>query len=310
MPVILSAARRVARGKWPVTDPTLVHSPLVAASRLFVYGVWTLALVPLQFFALKLRLPLAQRLPQLYHRICCRILNIRLEVIGRRSRVRPTLFVANHSSYLDIMVYGALIKGSFVTKAEVAKWPLFGMLAKLQRSVFVDRRVRSLLTQKDEIARRLTARDNLILFPEGTSNDGNQVLPFKSSLFVVADQQVRGNDLTVQPVSIAYTRLDGMPVGRHLRPFFAWYGDMDLLSHIWLLAGLGRFTVTVTFDKPVTLAQLGSRKALCQYCWQTVSTSHAEAITGRWPEGRGPRRARRWIRGRRPRRPAARAGSA
>ncbi len=282
-----------------MTEPTLIHSPVVAASRLLVYGLWTTALIPLQFFALKLRLPLAQRLPQLYHRACCRILNIRLEVIGRRSRVRPTLFVANHSSYLDIMVYGALIKGSFIAKTEVGRWPLFGTLAKLQRSVFVDRQIRSLVAQKDEIAKRLVARDNLILFPEGTSNDGNQVLPFKSSLFVVADQQIRGESLTVQPVSIAYTRLDGMPVGRHLRPFFAWYGDMALLSHIWLLAGLGRFTVTVTFDKPVTFAALGSRKALSQHCWETISTSHAEAITGRWPEGRGPRRARRWMRARR-----------
>ncbi len=290
-----------------MTEPTLIHSRAVAVARLFVYAWWTLGLVPLQYFALKLRLPLAQRLPQLYHRICCRILNIRLEVIGRRSRARPTLFVANHSSYLDIMVYGALIKGSFVAKAEVATWPLFGFLAKLQRSVFIDRQIRSLLAQKDEISKRLTARDNLILFPEGTSNDGTKVLPFKSSLFVVADQEVRGEPVAVQPVSIAYTRLDGMPVGRHLRPFFAWYGDMEMLPHIWLLAGLGRFTVTITFDKATSLAERGSRKALAQYCWETVSTSHAQAVTGRWPEGRGPRRARRWMRGRRPRpAPAAR----
>ena len=293
-----------------MTEPTLIHSPVVAVARLFVYGLWTMGLVPLQFVALKLRLPLAQRLPQLYHRICCRILNIRLEVIGRRSRVRPTLFVANHSSYLDIMVYGALIKGSFVAKTEVAGWPLFGFLAKLQRSVFIDRQIRSLVAQKDEISRRLTARDNLILFPEGTSNDGTKVLPFKSSLFVVADQQVRGKSVAVQPVSIAYTRLDGMPVGRHLRPFFAWYGDMELLPHIWLLAGLGRFTVTITFDKVTTLAEMGSRKALCRHCWEAVSTSHTQAITGRWPEGRGPRRARRWIRGRGPRRAAPAARSA
>src|SRR5256714_15267935 len=146
--------------------------------------------------------------------------------------MRPVLFPANPVSYLDITIFSSLIAGSFVAKREVAGWPLFGWLAKLQRSVFIDRQVRSTADQRDSIAGRLAAGDALILFPEGTSGDGNRVLPFKSALFSVADQPATG-PVTVQPVSIAYTRLNSMPIGRRYRPLFAWYGAMPMAPHLW-----------------------------------------------------------------------------
>ena len=105
---------------------TASSSQATAFFRAFLYVTLTLALIPVQVVALLLRLPVSKRLPMWYHRVSCRILGIRLEVFGRRSRARPTLFVANHASYLDIAIYGALIPGSFVAKSEVAKWPLFG----------------------------------------------------------------------------------------------------------------------------------------------------------------------------------------
>ena len=101
------------------------------------------------------------------------------------------LFAANHVSYLDITVLGSLLDASFIAKTEVAGWPLFGWLARLQRSVFIDRRARSTAHQRDSIAARLAAGEALILFPEGTSGDGNRLLPFKSALFSVADHAGR-----------------------------------------------------------------------------------------------------------------------
>ena len=88
---------------------------------------------------------------------------------------RPTLFVANHCSYSDVMVLGSVIVGSFVAKAEVARWPIFGLLAKLQNTVFVERTGIRARAQRDGMIQRLAAGDNLILFPEGTSDDGNTV---------------------------------------------------------------------------------------------------------------------------------------
>lgn len=242
---------------------------------------WVLALVPLQFVAMALKLPAAKRIPMIFHRGMCRILHLRLEVRGKRSPEKPTLFVANHSSYLDILILGALIRGSFVAKNEVAGWPVFGQLAKLQRSIFVDRHVAQARSQRDVLAGRLEAGENVILFPEGTSSDGNRVLPFKSALFAAAERPVRGRALTVQPVSIAYTKLDDMPMGRRYRPYFAWYGDMELAGHFWTIMGLGPATICVEFHEPVTIERFGSRKALASYCQRVVAEGLSRAIRGR-----------------------------
>jgi lyso-ornithine lipid O-acyltransferase len=261
-------------------------SPALRIWRLALYLVWTFLLMPVQAFGLALRRPWTATFPRFYHRGCCRILGLRVRRIGRPTTSRPVLFAANHISYLDVTVFGSLIAGSFVAKTEVARWPLFGWLARLQRSVFIDRRVRSTARQRDSIAGRLAAGDSLILFPEGTSGDGNRVLPFKSALFSVADHATAG-PVTVQPVSIAYTRLDGMPIGRRLRPLFAWYGTMTMAPHLWTVLGLGTIEIVVEFHRPTTLADCGSRKALSRYCQERVTGGLANALCGR----RGPRRA-------------------
>jgi 1-acyl-sn-glycerol-3-phosphate acyltransferase len=248
--------------------------------RLAVYLVFTMLLMPVQAIGLLLRQRWVTSFPRFYHRCCCRILGLRVRRIGEPATARPVLFAANHVSYLDITIFGSLIAGSFIAKREVARWPLFGWLAKLQRSVFIDRQVRSTAEQRDSIAGRLAAREALILFPEGTSGDGNRVLPFKSALFSVADHAASGS-VTVQPVSIAYTRLDGMPIGRRFRPLFAWYGAMAMAPHLWRVLGLGTIEVVVEFHPPTTLAACGSRKMLARYCEERVTGGLASALTGR-----------------------------
>lgn len=251
-----------------------------ALPRLVVYLFWTLMGVPLQFVAVTLRLRLAERIPLLYHRGVCRIIDIRVVRRGAISTARPTLFVCNHTSYIDISVFGALIPGAFIAKREVESWPLFGLLAKLQRSVFVERHRGRAAEHRDEMVERLAAGDNLILFPEGTSNDGNRVLPFKSALFAVAERMPRGAPLTVQPVSIAYTKVGGLPMLRHTRPLFAWYGDMELVGHLWRMVGHGPVTVEVEFHPAVTFDRFGSRKLLAAHCHARVAAGASAAIHG------------------------------
>lgn len=259
-------------------------SPLRSALRLAIYLPLTLAGMPVQLVAVALGLRFAERFPIFYHRLCCRIFGISIDVRGRISAERPTLFVGNHTSYLDIMVFGALMPVSFIAKTEVGSWPLFGWLARLQRTVFVDRQRRTARAQRDDIGRRLAAGDNLMLFPEGTSNDGNRVLPFRSALFGAAELRANaagpGKPVTVQPVSIAYSRLDGVPIGYTLRPLFAWYGDMEMGGHLWQVAGLGRITVVVEFHPPTSVAEFASRKALAEHCRRQVVAGVAAVIAG------------------------------
>jgi 1-acyl-sn-glycerol-3-phosphate acyltransferase len=256
-------------------------SSTLRLARILVYLGWTLSLMPVQAAGLMLRRPWVDRLPMLYHRWCCRMLGLNIRRIGDPSEARPVLFAANHTSYLDIEVLGSLIPGSFIAKNEVAGWPLFGWLAKLQRSVFVDRQVRSTAVQRDAMTARLAAGDALILFPEGTSGDGNRLLPFKTALFAAVDPRGGLGPVVVQPVSIAYVRLDGIPIGRHYRPFFAWYGAMSMAPHLWTFLGLGTVEVVVEFHPPTSLEACGSRKALAQYCQSRIAGGLGAALSGR-----------------------------
>lgn len=246
--------------------------------RMIGYLALTLPLMPVQAFLLWRKSPDARRLPCWYHNRICRLLGIHLQRRGAISGHRPTLFVANHASYLDIEIMGAAVEGSFVSKAEVSSWPIFGQLAKLQRTVFVARAERaSAARQRDEIRRRLDDGDNLILFPEGTSGDGVHPLPFKSTLFAAAEDE----RVVVQPISVVYRLLDGIPLGRFYRPFYAWYGDMAMLPHLWKALGLGRLTVVLNFHEPVRLKDFGSRKLLSEHCANVIAEGMAASLAGR-----------------------------
>ena len=249
--------------------------------RLTTYLLVTLMLAPLQAVFTLTGMRLGEKLPVFYHRQCCRIMGIGITVRGAMSAARPTLFVSNHSSYLDIAVLGSLIPGCFVAKSEVATWPLFGFLAKLQRTVFVDRRRGTSHRQRDQLQERLHAGDNLILFPEGTSNDGNRVKPFRSALLSVAETPTGNGPLVTQPVSVAYVEMNGIPMGRGLRPMVAWYGGMSLGPHLWQFSRLGRVKVVVDFHDAVRIDRLGSRKELTRYCSESVANGVELALSGR-----------------------------
>jgi 1-acyl-sn-glycerol-3-phosphate acyltransferase len=249
--------------------------------RLTGFLLATLIAMPIQALAIVRPGRFAEEFPIFYHRIICLILGFRIEIRGTISTDRPTLFVSNHTSYLDIEILGSAIRGSFVAKSEVAGWPLFGWLAKLQRSVFVVRKAATTAAQRDSMQGRLASGDNLILFPEGTSNDGNRVMPFKSALLSAASQRIDGRPITVQPVSLAYVRLNGMPIGRVLRPHFAWYGDMELAGHLWTVAGLGTTDVVLEFHEPITIDTFGSRKALSDHCFKVIAEAVSAANAGR-----------------------------
>jgi lyso-ornithine lipid O-acyltransferase len=246
--------------------------------RIAVYFAVTLPAMPVQVFLLATKSLRARQFPLRYHRLMCRMLGVRFVRRGTISTYRPTLFVSNHTSYLDIEIMGATIEGSFVSKAEVSRWPIFGWLAKLQRTIFVERADRAgAARQRDEIRRRLDEGDNLILFPEGTSGDGIHLLPFKSTLFAAAEDE----RVMVQPVSVVYRLLDGIPLGRFYRPFFAWYGDMTMARHLWKMLGLGQLTVVMTFHEPVRLKDFGSRKLLSEHCARIIAEGMSAALAGR-----------------------------
>lgn len=251
-----------------------------AAARLALLFAVGLLGFPLQWLAVR-GAPQASRLiPGLFHRAACRLLRVRIAVIGERPRERPVLILANHTSWLDIVVLSAAMPVVFVAKSEVAGWPVFGTLARLQRTVFVDRsRRHASAGAAREMGERLRGGDAVVLFPEGTSSDHGRVLPFRSAL-VGALQAQDMQAVAVQPVAINYTRIAGLPVGRRERPRIAWYGDMDLLPHLWALARCGGVDAELVFADRAMHAGM-DRKRLAA----SAETAVRQAIAARRGHG-------------------------
>lgn len=270
-------------------DPMLDHlrawpakaSPLLAIGRIAALLGWMVALLACSPYRAVMKKGFPRSIVRRWHSGSCRITGVTPTVHGKPVQDRPILFVANHVSYLDISVLGSLLDGCFVAKQEVRSWPIFGYLAQLQRTVFVERRAVRAADQREVLRARLAQGDSLILFPEGTSSDGTRALRFKSALFDAANIELDHGHVEVQPISIAYSRFDGMPMGRMLRPFYAWYGDMELAPHLWRALGMGTIGVDVIFHEPVKLDDFGSRKALAQHCETVVSNGLSTALSGR-----------------------------
>ena len=224
-----------------------------------------------------------------WHRLVLRLIGVRVHVTGEIARERPLLLLSNHMSWLDIEVLGALAPVSFVAKKEVAGWPVFGWLARLQRSVFIDRdRRHTAGSQAEEMASRLSQGDIIVLFAEGTSSDGNRVLPFRSALVGAAQLAMAGENgqgtAIVQPVAIAYTRMGGLPLGRQHRPHVAWYGGMDLGPHLARVLAEGGIDVEVVFCPPRRLGAGADRKRVTAEAGVLVRRLVAGLNAGHAPE--------------------------
>jgi 1-acyl-sn-glycerol-3-phosphate acyltransferase len=226
--------------------------------------LFTGLLIPVQALSLAFRWPSRRWIPVMYHRTLCRLIGVRLQIVGSCTSKRPLLIVANHASWLDIVIITAAAPVVFVAKSEVAGWPLFGLLAKLQRSVFVDRQRRHKTAEVNaEIANRLLDGDPVVLFGEGTSSDGNRVLPFRTALIGAAHialSEAGLGEVTVQPLSIAYARLHGVPLGRDERRSLAWYGGVELWPHLINVLRRSAIDVVVTWGDPVPFGADSDRK--------------------------------------------------
>ncbi len=251
---------------WDATMGALRGGVVLAA-----FMTLTLPLMPVQAVLLRLSPKAARYFPHWYHRQVCRIVGIRTTLDGEVARNQPVLLVSNHTSWLDIPVLSAVAPVSFVAKKEVGTWPFVSALARLQRSVFVDRGKRSAVgAAASEILNRLAMGDTVVLFAEGTSSDGNRVLPFMTSLFAAAKPSGkatagRAPGAVVQTLSIVYTRLHGIPLGRADRPFVGWYGDMEMLSHAWRLLKAGPLDAHIHIGPPVPLDDFADRKELARH---------------------------------------------
>jgi lyso-ornithine lipid O-acyltransferase len=186
-------------------------------------------------------------------------------------------------SWSDISVLSSVLPLSFVAKSEVKDWPVFGTLAKLQRTVFINREIRHQTgLQAKAIAARLGhEKDVMVLFAEGTTGDGTRLLPFKSALTGSAALAIGDDGIAhVQPVAIAYTRYGGLPVGFKRRLQAAWIGDLELLPHLKHILSGQPLDVEVSFGEPIIIAPPVNRKAVTEACQASIGVMVHEAFSG------------------------------
>lgn len=260
---------------------TIYSSKILAVIRIFAAVIFTLLTGVVHRTLIWMKRPIADKIAKPFQQRLCKILGVKVVVRGAPVNSTPTLFVANHSSYLDIIVGGATIPARFVSKAEVGNWPVIGWMARMHKTVFIERKRGEAGEQKNQLTTLLQEGKNLILFPEGTTGDGARVLPFKSSLFSVVEEDVK--DLVIQPVSITYSHVNGLPVGHHIRPLIAWYGDMALAGHLFKLAGLGQIQATVIFHDPIYVKSTMNRKIIANQAFKAVDSGVFASLTSRHP---------------------------
>ena len=208
-------------------------------------------------------------LPRTFHRLACRVMGIVVDVHGSMNGGQ-TAWVANHLSYLDIMAIGSIVQCSFVSKDEVRGWPILGGLARLWGTVFISRTSRRAAAVGESLASALATGRSLVVFPEGTSSDGTSVLPFKSSLFETFVADSAASRITLQPLTVSVTSIDGHAVDASNRDMYAYHGAASLGPHLLRFLGTSGARIRLDFHAPVPTQPGQSRKVLANAARATV----------------------------------------
>ena len=248
----------------------MLYSPILSFLKLIILIPWIITISFCQFIVFCF----SKRFFFVFYKFLFfgirKIFGIKLKVSGEQETKR-VMFISNHISYLDIIILGSLVNAVFVAKSDIRNWPIINKLCMLGKTIFVERENRrSVKKQAVLIKENMENGFNVILFPEGTSSDGSKVLSFKSSLFEVVDHKELRN-YKLQPISISYNKLDGLPLVKTHRPFLAWFGAMNLAPHFWQFLGLGTSEVNISFHKSEKFSVFLNRKEACKYCFERIS---------------------------------------
>lgn len=274
-----------------------LYQRIRATRKIIIILTFTVLSIPLQSLLIKLPGSPKINFARFYWRTICRLLGIDLRIFGKieeqhkqltkNTKKRPIIYIANHTSWLDIATIGGLAPGAFVAKEEIGSWPIISTLCRLGRVLFVSRQRQSTVKEQQTMEKRLEDGGNLILFPEGTSTEGSHLAPFLSSFFVLAkpiSKNISYEIPLIQPISIVYDRLGMLPVNRLRRPVYSWYGDMELAPHLWDFCKWSDMRASIIFHEPLDPNEFKNRKQLAQKSWDIITTGTAYLRQGKSDE--------------------------
>lgn len=216
-----------------------------------------------------------------YTRRALKLFNFDVELIGYDPdlmKQKNFLLVSNHMSYIDILVLSSIQPCVFVTSVDMGEQPFLGPMAEMGGSIFVERRHRRQISHDVNVmAETLRAGHNVVIYPEGTSSNGERVLPFKKSLLMSAVEA----GVDIMPLTIKYIEVNGEPFSLENRDRLCWYGDMDFLSHFLGLMKVRGARAQLHFHEPLPVTKETTRYELADQCHQLISRTYGEPFVGR-----------------------------
>jgi 1-acyl-sn-glycerol-3-phosphate acyltransferase len=252
---------------------------MIGTLRLLLRSAFTLACILLIILLMSITWCLGARratrvIMQNAFRFGAPVWGIRIRTSGTLASSRPLIIVSNHFSYLDLFVLGSKIPAAFTPKSEVRSWPVIGFMCKVAGCLFIDRRPTKTLENKHLLERALATGDIISLFPEGTTNEGKGLLPFKSSFFSLAEQ----TGIEVQPLSVYYTQIDGRPITEADLPVVGWYGDSYFFPHMAQYLRHKGVDAVLVYHTPVRASDFASRKELARHCQSVIEQGMPKVV--------------------------------
>lgn len=242
--------------------------------------------VPVQFLARRRNWLLQHRIQIFFCQVMCGVIGVRVSVHGRLPPTGPRFVVANHVSWTDVIALASVYPLVFLAKKEVAQWPVLGFLARLQGTIFVDRANRRAIPEVNSaLAGRLRQGRDVVVFAEGTSSNGADVLKFNASHFAMLKELAEDETLpvTVAPTALAYTRHDEEDPSQSEAYDVGWYGDMSFVPHLWGLMKRGGARCHIFCGAGVDPSAVEDRKALAQAAEASIRALLRSAFAARAP---------------------------
>lgn len=251
-----------------IPSPTSAASLRIAlkgSAKLAAIVIASAILMPLQWLLMRFtRGRIAFVLPRLWFACLRRALGLRVEIVGKPRRTGGTLFVGNHVSHFDIVLLGSLLRARFIAKDDMQSWPGMRAIGALAQTLFISRRRRDAAHVATAIAAQMRPDHDLLLFPEGTTSSGEQVAPFKSSLFsLFLNRTEEAPAWTLQPFTLTIQSVDGQPLSAGgERDGYAFHGNMKAGEHLQRFLRMSGAVIRVVFHPPMAIPPGQDRKTL------------------------------------------------
>jgi 1-acyl-sn-glycerol-3-phosphate acyltransferase len=207
-----------------------------------------------------------------YSRWALRRLGVQVNVRNNKTTSENYLIVSNHLSYLDLMVIASVYPAVFVTSIDMGEIFFLGTMAEIGGSLFIERRNRDRVAlDLQQIKGQLDHGFHVVLFPEGTSSNGDSVLPFKKSLLMSAVEAGK----KILPLTLEYTHIDGEPFSPANRDDVCWYGKMSFLPHLFRMMSKKSVVANLQFHMPIVPRETDTRDTLAKWTYRVIFSAYS-----------------------------------